>query len=129
MIEEREIPIVSCPMCFFECELENQLIKHVVHFHKHDSAFRIKCNHYGCGATFRKWKSFKQHIRRNHQDNLQNVDRNVDSPENVGDIFYNNVQNEGQGKDAGKFLIKKLVKLHYVNSVYTRYACIYRYSK
>jgi len=60
---------------------------------------------------------FKQ--RRNHQDNLQNVDRNVDSPENVGDIFYNNVQNEGQGKDAGKFLIKKLVKLYYVNSPYT----------
>jgi len=78
-----KIPIVSCPICFFECELENQLIKHVVRFHKHDSAFRIKCNHYGCGATFRKWKSFKQHIRRNHQDNLQNVDRNVDSPENV----------------------------------------------
>ncbi|KYN50442.1 hypothetical protein ALC57_00079 [Trachymyrmex cornetzi] len=112
-MEEREIPtIISCPMCFFQCELQEQLIKHIVRFHKHDPAFRVKCNQCGCGATFHKWKSFKQHIRRNHSGDFENVDNpeDINNPENVNDIFYDNAQDEYQDNCVGEYLnIKKII--------------------
>jgi len=70
----------SCTMCFFRCNLNDELICHCIRYHKHDPKFRIQCNYQRCGATYRKWKSFKQHLKRQHS--------------NVAQMFYNIFNND-----------------------------------
>jgi len=41
-------------------------MKHIVRYHRHDPRFKVKCTQNGCGATYQKWKSFRQHLFRKH---------------------------------------------------------------
>jgi len=86
IMEQRESQnSFSCTMCFFQCNLNDELIRHCIRYHKHDPQFRIQCNYQRCGATYRKWKSFKQHLKRQHSnvaqmfDNVFNNDFNQDN--------------------------------------------------
>ena len=49
-------------MCFFCGAKLTHLEKHIVRFHRHSPVFKVKCTYDGCGATFKKWKSYQQHV-------------------------------------------------------------------
>ncbi|XP_011872221.1 PREDICTED: uncharacterized protein LOC105564455, partial [Vollenhovia emeryi] len=53
-------------MCFFTCQSNDILMKHIVRYHRHNPDFKVKCTQDGCGATYQKWKSFRQHLFRKH---------------------------------------------------------------
>lgn len=56
----------QCDMCLFKCISYYRLMQHYIRNHKQDPYFRITCVQPGCGATFKKWKSFRQHLFRKH---------------------------------------------------------------
>lgn len=56
----------KCTMCFFSTISNELLIRHIVRYHRHDPGFMLKCLYSGCGATYNKWKSFRQHLYRKH---------------------------------------------------------------
>jgi len=66
---------LSCTMCFFQCDLNDELIYHYIRYHKYDPQFIVQCNFPGCGATYRKWKSFKQHVRRQQHSDTEIFDQ------------------------------------------------------
>ena len=53
-------------MCFFCGVTLTHLEKHIVRFHRHDPLFKVKCTYDGCGATFKKWKSYQQNVTLYH---------------------------------------------------------------
>ncbi|XP_066602470.1 uncharacterized protein [Prorops nasuta] len=63
----------SCSMCYYSCSTNKQLMTHMVHHHSSDPKFKIKCTESGCGCTYKKWKSFRQHLYRKHRVNLQDM--------------------------------------------------------
>lgn len=58
--------IFQCDMCVFKCISYSRLMQHYIRNHKQDPYFRVTCVQPGCGATFKKWKSFRQHLFRKH---------------------------------------------------------------
>jgi len=56
----------QCAMCLFKCISHYRLIQHYIRNHKQDPYFRVTCVQPGCNATFKKWKSFRQHLFRRH---------------------------------------------------------------
>ncbi|XP_057329780.1 uncharacterized protein LOC130670395 [Microplitis mediator] len=56
----------SCSMCFFKSLSSTHLLQHIIRHHQHDPKFQIQCKQIGCGRTFTKWKSFRQHLFRKH---------------------------------------------------------------
>ncbi|XP_011883997.1 PREDICTED: uncharacterized protein LOC105571135 [Vollenhovia emeryi] len=58
----------NCSMCFAKI-LDGDLISHIVRYHKFERQFQVQCKHDGCGTTFNKWKTFRQHLWRNHRNN------------------------------------------------------------
>lgn len=71
---------LSCAMCFFKCQLNDELIRHYIRYHKHDPQFRVRCVYEECGATYHKWKSFTEHFRQRHSNAVRILD-------NVGQDF------------------------------------------
>lgn len=65
-MENREIDRFQCEMCYFTCRSYNRLIQHYIRYHKHDPRFKVSCVQLGCGSTYTKWKSFRQHLYRKH---------------------------------------------------------------
>lgn len=62
----------ECSMCYFRGVSTSHLEKHIIRFHRFDPLFKVKCSYDECGATFKRWKSYKQHkIRRHSQVNQQ----------------------------------------------------------
>ena len=57
---------IKCEMCCFTCESNDYLMKLVIRYNQYEPQFVVQCKHYGCGATYRNWKSFQQHCYRNH---------------------------------------------------------------
>lgn len=105
---ERQEPqnLYLCSMCFFRCNLYDKLIRHYIRYHKHDPQFKIQCNYHGCGATHRKWKSFKQHLKRQHNieeifDNFNEDDQDLLEEESQNNILINE-ENPVQYNDYGK---------------------------
>lgn len=78
----------SCSMCFYLCASNNQLMTHVVRHHKNDPKFQIQCIQRGCGSTYTKWKSFRQHLYRNHRLNFED---NINEHINIEDENFNRV--------------------------------------
>lgn len=100
-----------CTMCFFRCNLNNELIRHYIRYHKYDPQFQIQCNYQGCGTTYKKWKSFKQHLRRQHSNITQtfdNFDQDNQSLSREGflenDILINQENSIEQYNDQGKVI-------------------------
>ena len=60
--------MASCSMCTHRAASSSCLVKHVLKVHQHHANFVVHCSHTGCGQTYRKWKSFVQHLRRRHGD-------------------------------------------------------------
>ncbi|KYN27525.1 hypothetical protein ALC57_03081 [Trachymyrmex cornetzi] len=82
-------------MYFFQCNLYDELIRHYLCFHKYNPQFMVQCNYQGCGATYRKWKSFKQHLQRRHSDTSQIFDNfNEDINKNVGRLQEDTINQE-----------------------------------
>ncbi|XP_011688405.1 PREDICTED: uncharacterized protein LOC105450321 [Wasmannia auropunctata] len=92
---------VKCFMCSVVCVSNDDLIRHTVRFHRLDPRFQVQCKHDGCGATFHKWKLFRQHIWRNHGNNglsdVEHVERDIYFP----DIDLMQEENNHQNDDAG----------------------------
>lgn len=101
--------LFSCSMCFFQCNINDELIRHYIRYHKYDPQFRIQCNFQRCGATYHKWKSFKQHVKRNHFINITPMLDNFDEEnqsllrEEQNDIINQDNPNE-QNNNLGKVL-------------------------
>lgn len=55
--------MVACSMCNFRGMSSSALVHHILRLHPN---FFVHCRHEGCEQTFRKWKSFTQHLRRRH---------------------------------------------------------------
>lgn len=54
----------KCSMCYFNCVSMKNLEKHIIRIHRNELVFKVSCCL--CGATFRKFKSYKQHVNRYH---------------------------------------------------------------
>lgn len=65
-MENNENEMLQCVMCFFKCISHSRLMSHYIRYHKQNPHFRVTCVQPGCGATFKKWKSFRQHLFRKH---------------------------------------------------------------
>ncbi|XP_051168339.1 uncharacterized protein LOC127286087 [Leptopilina boulardi] len=70
----------KCLMCYFNGVSTSHLEKHIRRFHRGDPLFKVSCTHSQCGATFVKYKSYKQHVRRCHS--TQNLPENNVAPNN-----------------------------------------------
>lgn len=70
----------KCAMCPFKAQVNSVLVQHVVKRHETEPRFRVSCSEDGCGATFRKWASFRKHRQRKHPL-VQNVQQA--NPENL----------------------------------------------
>lgn len=57
----------QCAMCSYQCAVYHRLLQHYIRNHKQDPQFCVTCVQPGCGATFKKWKSFRQHVFRKHR--------------------------------------------------------------
>ena len=57
-----------CSMCPYFAPSTNDLIGHLRKRHQNNVNFNVHCNFQGCGASFRKWNTFLQHLRRQHKD-------------------------------------------------------------
>lgn len=58
----------ECALCRFKCFSSHRLTQHYIRNHKHDQYFKVTCVQPGCDATFKKWKSFRQHLFRKHHE-------------------------------------------------------------
>lgn len=100
----------SCSMCFFRCNINDELIRHYVRYHKHDPQFRIQCNFHECGAIYRKWKSFKQHLKRDHSTNAIQMFDNLNEDDQIileelqNNIIINQENPNEQYNNQGKVL-------------------------
>ncbi len=83
----------NCPYCA-ECNATSfkKLLHHIRFVHSCESNFSISCGH--CNQTFRKFESFKSHIRRKHNYGKGNA-----NGENDGEDFGNLVVNTGHDND------------------------------
>lgn len=91
----------SCLMCSYSTVLDHLLIKHVIRYHRNDPKFKVKCEIRGCGATFAKWRSFKQHVTRFHPQNAITLNflNNDNENNNVNEIRPQNyVAGDNEGK-------------------------------
>jgi len=57
---------VKRAMCKFADYDPSTDLRHVIRRHKNNPSFAVQCQFEGCGSTYLKWRSFKQHLRRNH---------------------------------------------------------------
>lgn len=70
----------KCPLCFVECAIHSELMKHYIKSHKNDERFEIKCAE--CNYAFKKLRSFQQHLLRKHPNNgTANVEQVYEVPE------------------------------------------------
>ena len=58
--------MASCSMCNLKAVSMAALVDHIIRVHQHHPHFLVHCRYDGCGQTFKKWKSFTQHLRRRH---------------------------------------------------------------
>lgn len=72
----------KCPMCHYSTFVKSCLETHYVRTHKYDPNFLVTCTHDTCGATFKRWKSYKIHVRRKHKTNVENEVEPPPLPEN-----------------------------------------------
>jgi len=86
---------VTCTMCFFTCHSNEILMKHIVRYHRQDPRFKVICTQNGCGATYQKWKSFRQHLFRKHSMIFDAVDNIIDI-EGPEDRYQSDGEEESQ---------------------------------
>ncbi|CAG5075352.1 Protein of unknown function [Cotesia congregata] len=87
---------ISCSMCFYQCNSPNVLMQHIIRHHQHDPKFKVQCKQTGCGRSFTKWKSFRQHLFRKHPTVQTPCNNEVEVHENINlfngqDILLNNI--------------------------------------
>ena len=56
---------LACSMCNAWFQSSYSLLRHYWNLHCFNKTFHAKCTH--CGSTFKKFISFKSHLKRNHQ--------------------------------------------------------------
>ncbi|CAD6220961.1 GSCOCG00011602001-RA-CDS, partial [Cotesia congregata] len=83
-------------MCFYQCNSPNVLMQHIIRHHQHDPKFKVQCKQTGCGRSFTKWKSFRQHLFRKHPTVQTPCNNEVEVHENINlfngqDILLNNI--------------------------------------
>ncbi|XP_057336559.1 uncharacterized protein LOC130675088 [Microplitis mediator] len=102
--------IFSCTMCFVVCNSPDTLMCHIVRNHQYDPLFKVICTQAGCGATYKKWKSFRQHIFRKHSVSSQRLnDINNQAEERLADEeFLDTEQNDENIDEATESVIKRL---------------------
>ena len=81
-------------------------MQHIIRHHQHDPKFKVQCKQIGCGRSFTKWKSFRQHLFRKHPTvqatcNNQVEDHGNNNLFNEKDILLHNaiyaaVENQGK---------------------------------
>ena len=59
---------VRCNICSYESG-PRELMTHIIRRHKYDARFSVYCCFRGCSRLhpYKKWNSFRRHIRRKHQ--------------------------------------------------------------
>lgn len=73
----------SCQYCAdFSVRTFQKLLRHIKFIHSNEPNFCISCGH--CGQSFKKFESFKSHLRRKHKEI---VDENADNLEEVPPQF------------------------------------------
>jgi len=80
--------LLRCTMCPYRTINQRVLISHYVKSHQFDDRFFVICNVDYCGATYKRWKSYKMHVYRKHRANVNFI---------IGD--FDNVLNEAQYQD------------------------------
>lgn len=96
-----ELDTTKCSMCLATI-LNTDFISHIVRYHRFEPRFQVQCKYDGCGATFNKWKSFRQHLWRKHRNiqvNLEQIDPTNHHPDldiNDEDINYGHNGNDGE---------------------------------
>ncbi len=97
-------------MCPYFTEDSVSLNQHLIRSHRHTPKFIVHCNAHGCGASYKNYKSFKQHCMRHHRfSELQ--DNN--EPDIVADHDTDNIANDSHSDirslskiREGAFLLK-----------------------
>lgn len=88
--------VEHCLLCHYQTISSELLIKHVIRYHKNDPRFKIKCTLSGCGATFKKWRAFKNHILKNHPRRV-----NLINELPIADNEEGNQMDENEEENAG----------------------------
>ena len=82
-----------CTFCNGFYHSFKRLLRHINFIHSHEPNFTITCS--DCGQSFRKFASFKTHIRR-EQEKKARAERDVpDVPEDIGDAEVGECEDDG----------------------------------
>ena len=75
--------MLKCTLCPFATINDRVLTSHYVRIHRFHERFYVMCNVNNCGATYKRWKSYKMHVYRKHKGNIsfQMAERNPDGEE------------------------------------------------
>ena len=66
--------VFQCPLCAdFTTLTLKSLTVHIHRVHSNQPRFRISCGVNGCQATYTNFRCFKDHLRRKHPDQLNEV--------------------------------------------------------
>jgi len=91
----------KCSMCS-AIILNIDYISHVVRYHRFEPKFQVQCKYDGCGVTFHKWKSFRQHLWRRHHNIQMDVEQVNSTNQLNSDI---NDEDDGRDDNDGEFLL------------------------
>jgi len=85
-------------------------MQHYIRNHKQDPYFRITCVQPGCGATFKKWKSFRQHLFRKHPTASPTLNEVTQQIEDENQLTRTKKNYRKLFKKTIKKLLRKLLK-------------------
>ena len=75
-----------CSMCPYFTLSAHNILQHIVRRHRNAPTFIAHCGAKGCGASFRKYNTFKIHIKRHH-NNYEREAVFVEEDNNIEDNF------------------------------------------
>lgn len=62
---------VQCPLCVdFSVPTLKFLLVHIGRVHANSPNFKISCGVSGCGATYKNFRCFKDHLKRKHPNQI-----------------------------------------------------------
>ncbi|XP_066588077.1 uncharacterized protein [Prorops nasuta] len=102
-----------CTMCYYKCISYSNLMNHILRYHRFDPLFKIQCVHHGCGSTFKKWKSFRQHLFRKHPNYARLNNDIISHQEDHNDFLYaiddNSCDRCNEDSDEGELVCEEIL--------------------